>query len=209
MIDSAGTIALLGALAEIFAREEQALNTLDTAIGDGDHGTNILRGMRAAAASAQASLGSGPGAILTGAADAFQSATGGAGGTVFAQIFKGLGHAAGTASILETPMIGAGLEAASAAVQKLGRTAPGSKTMLDALEPAAQVLRESGTVTEALAAAREGAQATRGMAAAVGRARYVADGGVGHMDPGARSVVLILTALIQQLDEDPRSGARR
>ena len=155
MMDMSQLRALLDALAARFAKEEQALNALDAAIGDGDHGTTILRGMRAAGAAARASTAERPGPLLLEVAAAFQKATGGAGGTLFAQIFKGLGTAAGMAETVDRDAVACGLSAA----------------------------------------AEQGMESTRGMSATLGRARYVAEGGRGHVDPGARSVALMLATL--------------
>lgn len=195
MIDRHGTIAFFAALAGLFAQQEQPLNALDAAIGDGDHGTTILRGMRAAAASAAAAAGAAPGAIFSGAGAAFQKATGGAGGTVFAQIFKAIGDAAGDGETIAARELAQGLATASLLVQKLGRARLGGKTMLDALDPAARALAATADLDAAVAAARAGAQATRDMTATIGRARHVSEGGKGHLDPGAQSVVLILEEL--------------
>lgn len=198
MIDRQGTIAFFAALAKIFAHEEQPLNALDAAIGDGDHGSTMLRGMLAASATAAATNQMLPGAIFIEAGTAFQKATGGAGGTVFAQIFKAIGAASGENQTLSPSSLAQGLTAASAQVQKLGRAHPGGKTMLDALEPAAKVLAASASLNAGVQAARAGAEATKEMTASIGRARFVAEGGKGHLDPGARSVVLILEGLERQ-----------
>lgn len=198
MMDMPQLRALLDALAARFAREEQVLNALDAAIGDGDHGTTILRGMRAAGATARASTAERPGTLLLEVAAAFQKATGGAGGTLFAQIFKGLGTAAGTAETLDRDAVALGLSSAVTLVARLGRARLGGKTMFDALEPASRVLSAGGSLAEATATAEQGMESTRGMSATLGRARYVAEGGRGHIDPGAWSVALILATLTDQ-----------
>lgn len=197
-MDRTQTLSFFDALLEIFTREEQPLNALDAQIGDGDHGTTILRGMLAAHTSAHASASLRPGPMLLEAATAFQKATGGAGGTLFAQLFKGLGAAAGEAKALDREIIARGLADACRLVQKLGRARRGDKTMFDALEPASLILTEGKPVADAAAAARSGVEATRDMSAALGRARFVADGGRGHFDPGAWSIALILEELSRQ-----------
>lgn len=198
--------ALFAALVDRFEREEATLNALDAAIGDGDHGTTILRGLRAARDRTAAASGS-PGEILLDGAAAFQRATGGAGGILFSQIFSGLGNAAGASPALDLGMVARGLSAASAGIQKLGRTKLGAKTMLDAIEPASTALAGGGSVLEAVRAARIGMEATRDMSATLGRARFVADGGRGHIDPGAQSVVVILEELERLFGPNFGSGS--
>ena len=90
------------------------------------------------------------------------------------------------------------LERAIERIKTLGKVKAGDKTMIDALEPAARVLHDGGNLGEALAAASEGRDATRDMAARSGRARYVENAGAGHIDPGATSVCLMLQALAGQ-----------
>lgn len=198
MIDCQGAVALFAALADTFTQQEQPLNALDAAIGDGDHGTTILRGMLAAKSAAAASAGASPGAIFADAGAAFQKAAGGAGGTVFAQVFKAIGHAGGDGTKITPQELAQGFDEAATQVQKLGRARLGGKTMLDALDPAAKMLAATGDLGAALGAARAGADATREMTATLGRARFVSDGGKGHLDPGARSVVLILEEIARQ-----------
>ena len=195
MLDLAGTRAALAQLLARFAEQEQPLNALDAAIGDGDHGSTMLRGMRAGQAAAEQMEAESPGPVLVAMANAFQKATGGAGGTLFSSIFRGIGEAAGATATLDGAALGAGLAASAAIVSRIGRARAGGKTMFDALNPAAEALLGGGTPDDAVAAARAGRDATRDMRATQGRARFVAEGGVGHLDPGAVSVVLILETL--------------
>ena len=200
MLDLDGTRAVVAELLARFTAEEQALNALDAAIGDGDHGSTMLRGMRAGKAAADDADAETPGAVLVAMANAFQKATGGAGGTLFSSIFRGIGEAAGTSGTIDSSGLGAGLAASAATVARLGRAKAGGKTMFDALNPAAKALAGGGTPDAALAAAEAGRDATRDMRANFGRARFVAEGGAGHVDPGAVSVVMILETLTAALD---------
>ena len=155
---------------ERFAASEQALNALDAATGDGDHGTTILKGLRAAADADSAPD------------KAFRKASGGASGSLFAQVIAAL------AKVEEGAGIAPSLAEAAKRINMLGQAQAGDKTMLDALVPA------SGATSPRAAAdaAAAGRDATKDMTAKRGRARYVEGGGVGHVDAGATSVAMML-----------------
>ncbi|MEM9106701.1 MAG: DAK2 domain-containing protein [Pseudomonadota bacterium] len=163
-------------LMDVFSAEEQRLNQLDADIGDGDHGTTMVRGLKAAVAAEDGRQ-----------AKAFMRASGGAAGTLFGLVLHEL----------EQHLDGQHLqlERAIGRIKTLGKVKAGDKTMIDALEPAEQVLTGGGSFQAAFAAAEEGRDATRDMVARSGRARYVENAGVGHVDPGATSVCLLLQAL--------------
>ncbi len=167
-------------LLEVFSADEQRLNQLDADIGDGDHGTTMVRGLKAAVAADDGRQ-----------AKAFMRASGGASGTLFGLVLHEVEqHLGGQDAGQELQ-----LERAIERIKTLGKVRAGDKTMIDALEPAAQALRDGGSLRAALAAAEKGRDATRDMPARSGRARYVENAGVGHVDPGATSVCLMLKAL--------------
>ena len=172
--------AFFSGLARHFRELEQPLNALDAAIGDGDHGAAMRRGLEAVAAAE-------PGA----AAQAFRGAAGGASGALFGALIGGV-----EAALQGGEDLPSALERSAAQIARLGMAKRGDKTMLDALLPAAEAAGEAPDDEAAQAAAdaaRDGAEATAGMAARRGRARYVENGGVGHRDAGARSVAEILS----------------
>jgi dihydroxyacetone kinase-like protein len=165
-----GMTGLLDALVAHFTAQEDALNALDAAAGDGDHGTTLLRGLRAAQADparAQA---------------AFRTAAGGASGSLWAQVLGAM-----LAAERGEPLAPA-LARAADRIAQVGGAAPGDRTMLDALIPAS-------LADDPAAAARAGAEATRAMPARRGRARYVEGAGLGHADAGAASVAMALAVL--------------
>ncbi len=184
------TTAFFALLAARFGALEGELNQLDAAIGDGDHGTTMLRGLTAAAAAGEGT-----------AAKAFRGASGGASGSLFGVVLAGL-----ETSLTEPANLAATLADAAEKVTRLGQAKAGDKTMLDALIPAAAAATPAATLAAAarLAAtqAAAGAQATTGMQAKRGRARYVEAGGRGHPDPGARSVAEILAVLAEFVEKD-------
>jgi dihydroxyacetone kinase-like protein len=184
--------------------EADHLTQLDSAIGDGDHGVNMTRGMRAVlAALADAGDVTAPGKRLILAGKTLVSTVGGASGPLWGSALRRGGRALGDAEALDGPALVSTLEAALAAVQELGAAEPGDKTMVDALGPAVSALRERLDAGDGLAdalsaaadAAEEGARSTTPMQARKGRASYLGERSVGHQDPGATSTALIVRAL--------------
>jgi dihydroxyacetone kinase-like protein len=180
------------------------LTQLDSAIGDGDHGTNMNRGFEAVEKALAGQNGSvPPGRLLILAGKTLVSTVGGASGPLWGSALRAAGRSLGDAESFEAPELATALDAAIAAVIDLGAATPGDKTMIDALVPAADAFRsglDSGVplqaaVTAACAAAEEGARATVPMLARKGRASYLGERSVGHQDPGATSATLILRAL--------------
>jgi len=169
--------ALLQALVTRFTGAEDDLNALDAATGDGDHGSTILRGLRAAAAAPDDAVA------------AFRTATGGASGSLFAQVLGAM------IAVQEGAALAEALTRAADRIAQIGQAKPGDKTMLDALIPAAAAAPDG--LCAAIAAAEAGAEATRAMAARRGRARYVEGAGVGHIDAGATSVAHCLQVLAE------------
>jgi len=155
-----------------FETLEQELNALDAATGDGDHGSTMLKGLRAAAK------------VEEGAAKAFRRSAGGASGSLFSLLIAALEKV-----VRKEQDLGAALATAAERITQMGQAKAGDKTMLDALIPASE---NAGSVGEAAAAAHAGFLATKPMAAKRGRARYVEGAGVGHLDAGAMSVAEIL-----------------
>ncbi|MCY4461892.1 MAG: dihydroxyacetone kinase subunit L [Albidovulum sp.] len=161
-------------LAARFEDIELELNRLDAATGDGDHGTTMLKGIRAAVADE-----SNPG-------KAFRTASGGAGGTLFGFVVTAIHKVEKDGAPLDEE-----LGKAAERIMRIGSAKPGHKTMLDALIPASEAGSDAGAAARA---ARSGLEATRDMVAMSGRARYVENSGIGHLDAGARSIAEILGA---------------
>ncbi len=191
----------------VFREKEKELGRLDAAAGDGDHGATMVRGL-AAAVEAIDSLSAAlvetggdcpPGELLIAAGDAFADAAGGASGALLGAFITTVGRKLPESGISPSAVCGA-LQAGAAAVAKLGKAALGDKTMLDALAPfaaefAAAVEQGKDTAAAwhtALPAATSGAAATAEMVAKRGRASRLGERSLGHVDPGAQSVVYLL-----------------
>lgn len=185
-------------LPDVFAQHLERLNQLDGQAGDGDHGSTILRGVKAAALAVQALSQANASQTLTTAGTALRRSAGGASGPLFSSLFLELGKTA-SPSGLDLAGLQQGLQNAASAVERLGKTAAGDRTLLDALLPAAQSAQQQTQLSTALAAAviaaQGGLEATALMVARRGRAQYVNAGQVQSPDAGAASVVLLLQTL--------------
>ena len=184
--------------AAVHERKDE-LTKLDSAIGDGDHGINMDRGMTAVVAALDAAEPDEVAALARSVAMTLISKVGGASGPLYGTLFLQFGSAAGSEPL--TPLGWAGcLEAGLAGVRARGKAEPGDKTMVDALIPATETLRgaldEGASFAEALTraaeAAEEGARATIPLVARKGRASYLGERSAGHQDPGATSSALLV-----------------
>jgi dihydroxyacetone kinase-like protein len=192
----------IGAYAAVVAEHRAELVRLDTAIGDGDHGTNMDRGMRAAVEKLEATEGDDIGALLKAVGMALVSKVGGAAGPLYGTLFLQMGTASAGRDELDLSGWAGALEAGVKGVQMRGKAEPEDKTMIDALLPALDALRaaesEGADLGDALrrsaAAAEEGMKATIPLEARKGRASYLGPRSVGHQDPGATSSHLLLAA---------------
>jgi len=191
--------AWIGRFAELVEADADRLTRLDSDIGDGDHGSNMNRGLRAAVAAFDGDAP--PGKVLIAAGRALVSKTGGASGPLYGMAFRRAGKALGDDTEVTAEALGAALRAALDAIVELGKAEEGDKTMIDALAPAVAAYDAAvgeGTaaaVRAALGAAEKGAEATVPLQARKGRASYLGPRSVGHLDPGAASTVLLFQAL--------------
>jgi dihydroxyacetone kinase-like protein len=195
------------AAAAAIEAEAEHLTQLDSAIGDGDHGVNMTRGLRAVLGALDGADGP-PGRQLITAGKTLVSSVGGASGPLWGTALRRAGRAAGDASELDAATLATALEAAIAGVIELGAAEPGDKTMVDALGPAVRALRAevdagaplAAAIDAAAQAAEAGARATVPMQARKGRASYLGERSIGHEDPGAASTTLLLRALGSALE---------
>ena len=202
-IDRDHAIAWMRRFAEEMAEHRQELVRLDTAIGDGDHGTNMNRGMQKALEKIDASEQADPGAVLKTAAMALVSSVGGAAGPLYGTLLLQLGTAmAGQAEVDQAGFVAAwrkGLDG----VKARGKAEVGDKTMIDALVPAIDALEQAPDLAAGLAAAADAAEqgmnATTPLVARKGRASYLGDRSAGHQDPGATSTYYLFKSAAETL----------
>lgn len=190
---------LLDAVAARIIAAADELTALDSAIGDADHGLNMKRGFEAVQADKAAILAKPQGEALKAIGMALVMKVGGASGPLYGTLFMTLGK-----ELPEEPTTADAARALSAAVVALkarGKADFDNKTMLDVLGPVADHLA-SGTATfesvRKLAAAR--ADATIPMKAIRGRASFLGERSIGHMDPGARSSQIMIETVCGVLE---------
>lgn len=189
--------------ARLVDAEAARLTELDAAIGDGDHGTNLNRGLAAVLDALAGKDLSTPQDVLVTAGRALISKVGGAAGPLYGSALRRAGRALGDGRDVDAGALSDALRAALDGVRHLGGAVEGDKTMVDALAPAVaaygEALADGAPVASATRAAAEaaakGAEATVPMRAAKGRASYLGPRSVGHEDPGAASTALLLRAL--------------
>jgi phosphoenolpyruvate---glycerone phosphotransferase subunit DhaL len=187
--------------AAVVAEQKGELSRLDAAIGDGDHGTNMDRGLRKAVEKLDGVEGNDIGAALKAVGMALVSSVGGAGGPLYGTFFLQAGQSATGRSELDTEGFAAMVRAGVEGVQARGKAEPQDKTMVDALLPAVAALEQGGDLADAAAraadAAEEGMRATVDLVARKGRASYLGERSRGHQDPGATSSALMMRAAAQ------------
>ena len=175
------------------------LTALDQAIGDGDHGLNMRRG----ALAIQAKLGEFDSKPLNDTLKAMgmtcMSTIGGSSGPVFGTLLVTLGKELPDPP--SAPALASALDAAIKALTRLGKAEVGQKTLLDVLDPVRQVLAAGGDDLTARVrqCAFDSADATAQMDAARGRASFLGERALGHVDPGSRSMALIIGAVCDSL----------
>lgn len=195
MLDAAFFVRWMTAAAAVIDREADRLTELDSPIGDADHGRNMQRGFAAVVKTLETEPPATPGAVLIAAGRQLISSVGGASGPLYGTLLRRAGKALGEAPQASAEELRSALAAGVAAVGQLGGSAPGDKTMLDALTPGVVALADS--FDAAAAAAQEGALATVPMQARKGRASYLGERSIGHQDPGATSSALLFAALAE------------
>jgi dihydroxyacetone kinase-like protein len=181
----------------------QELVRLDTAIGDGDHGTNMDRGMRKALEKLDGAEQADPGAVLKTVAMALVSSVGGAAGPLYGTLFLQMGGAVAGQEEVDLAGYATAWRKGLEGVQARGKAEPGDKTMVDALTPAVAAMETAGDLDSALRAAAEAAETgmkdTIPMIARKGRASYLGERSKDHQDPGATSTYYLFRSAAEAL----------
>lgn len=201
--DTATATAWFTEAAEVIAAKADWLTALDAAIGDGDHGANLARGLAASVAALAEKEPATPGKVLVTAGTGLVAKTGGASGPLYGTGFRRAGKSLGDVDDADPAAVGAALTAMLTGIQELGGAVEGDKTMIDALAPAAAAFTKAAAdgadLHDAAVAAADAADAglatTIPLQARKGRASYLGPRSIGHEDPGAASTALILRAL--------------
>jgi dihydroxyacetone kinase-like protein len=195
--------SLVRAAAEQVIANASELTALDQAIGDGDHGANMKRGFEAVLGKLE-TIGAQPlDEALKTIGKTLVMTVGGASGPLYGSFFMAAGEALGHDKQLPDDLaevFGSGVGAVSAR----GRSQPGEKTMLDVLFPVLETLKADAArpdlIERVRATASEAVARTVPMQATKGRASYLGERSVGHIDPGARSSCVLLHAVCNTLE---------
>lgn len=196
--------------ADVLAEQADHLTGLDRAIGDGDHGSNMTRGFRTAAALADEEEFTGVEAYLKKVGMTLVSTVGGASGPLYGTFFLRFAGGLGSddaAGGIDAAGFGRGLRAGVEGVVARGRAEPQDKTMVDAWQPALDAFDAavaggadlSGALEAAAVAAAAGRDGTQDLAARKGRASYLGERSRGHIDPGAASTTILLESAARTL----------
>jgi dihydroxyacetone kinase-like protein len=188
------------AVASMISENSKYLTELDSAIGDADHGANMDRGFKAVMNKMPEISDKDIGTIFKTVGMTLISTVGGAGGPLYGTLFLQAGLKTTGKMELSAADWAEALEAALNGVIMRGKAQLGDKTMVDALTPAVnalkQAVQENRSISEALngsaEAARQGMEATIPLVARKGRASYLGERSAGHQDPGATSSYMIL-----------------
>jgi dihydroxyacetone kinase-like protein len=194
---------MLLAVARQMQASKDLLTRADQAVGDGDHGVGMARGFEAVQRLLEGQTYATIGDLLKAVGRSLMAAVGGAAGAVFGTLFSAGGSALSQAEVFDSQALAAMLLAGQRAVQERGKARPGDKTMVDALEPAAQMAQAKAALPLAeslrcvVEAAEQGLANTKGMVARVGKAKTLGERSLGHPDPGALSTVLLLEFMLE------------
>jgi phosphoenolpyruvate---glycerone phosphotransferase subunit DhaL len=192
-------IGLIAAVSAAIADVRDELNRLDSVLGDGDHGTSLSTAFADAAQKAAALDQPTLFSVLNTTAQSLMNRMGGASGALFGTLFLRAAITAKDKMRLSQEDMNILWRAALDGVTARGKAQPGDKTMIDALKPAVDAFAVGTTLDDAFeraaVAATEGAQATAAMVARHGRAKFVGERSLGHVDAGARSVAVMFAAM--------------
>jgi dihydroxyacetone kinase-like protein len=184
---------LIVAAANTIIAHADELTALDSAIGDGDHGHNMVRGLEAILQDVDTIARSGWPEMAKAVGTKLVMKVGGASGPLYGTLFLALGKALPPEPSREDAA--AAFAAAISAVRARGKSELGQKTMLDVLIPALGAFSEGGDLGSIKKVAADAAEATAPMRATRGRASFLGERSIGHVDPGARSSSLLVAAL--------------
>lgn len=192
-------IVILEKIDQIVNEQKDYLNDLDQAIGDGDHGTNVVRGFDEVKAIIPQLSGQTPKKIMKQVAMTLMSKIGGSSGPLLGTLALQISHALPDED--NTPLSAwvTGVAQGIEAIKTLAKAQEGDKTLLDALAPALIALQanddEATAFAQAAAAAKKGSDDTVDLEAKKGRASYLGARSIGHIDPGSVTISLIFATI--------------
>jgi dihydroxyacetone kinase-like protein len=198
---------MIGSAADKIRANRDELSKLDSAIGDGDHGTTIARAMGIAEKVIAESEKKELKGLLKDVGWGVMGVDGGATGPLLGSFLMGLNNGVGEKDVIDCPTLAVMFEAGLAGVRRQSKAQIGDKTMMDALLPAVDAIRQAAdggkSIKEALQnaaeAAENGAISTKDFQARFGRAKNLGERTIGCQDPGATSMALIFQGFLEGL----------
>ena len=206
-LDLSDTIEMVKQVALSIIDSEPLLTDADRNLGDGDHGLGMERGMKAVIEKIESSSFNQISDVFKSAGMAMMSSMGGASGALFGTLFRNGGKALDGEETLNSDGLKSFLNAANEGVKSRGGASPGDKTMIDALEPAAQEALENISlplyelISLVSQAADRGKEESKDMIATMGRAKTLGERSLGHPDAGACSVAIILKSMSEFINQ--------
>ena len=206
-LDLSDTIEMIKQVALSIIDSEPLLTDADRNLGDGDHGLGMERGMKAVIEKIESSSFNQISDVFKATGMAMMSSMGGASGALFGTLFRNGGKVLDGAETLNSEGLKSFLKAANEGVKSRGGASTGDKTMIDALEPAAQEASENVSLPlfeliKLVAQAAEcGKDKSKDMIATMGRAKTLGERSLGHPDAGACSVAIILKSMSEFINQ--------
>ena len=193
---------ILRQITKLICENSDKLCELDSVVGDGDHGTTIQRGVKAAQEKIDADAPEKIDKLFSTFAMGMVSSMGGASGPIFASFFQGMALASSGKDEVDADTLLTAMQSGQDKIQAIGKAEEGDKTLIDSLAPAIRAGKaavETGssfedTISAIYKGSMEGVEETRKMVSKKGRSRYAGERGLGHPDAGATSMSLILQA---------------
>lgn len=204
-LDYDGLVGVLRAGAANVKAGADELGRLDSAIGDGDHGVAMSRAMEALEKGIDGCTDRTGKALLEGVAWSVMSIDAGSTGPLMGSLLMGMVGPAGEATTFDAGLLAAMFEAGLGKLRSISKAEVGDKTMVDAVVPAVEALRQAaaggdgvaGALGKAAAAAQQGAESTKQFQAKFGKARNLKQRSLGHQDPGATSIALLFAGFAE------------
>jgi phosphoenolpyruvate---glycerone phosphotransferase subunit DhaL len=205
-------IAMIRGAIDKVRGQQKVLSELDSACGDGDHGTTMVRAMGQLGQVIAEDKSEDLQSLLQTIGWTMLGIDGGASGPLLGTFFLGMSESVAGKQILDGDGLAKMFEAGLGAVKKQTKAQVGDKTMLDSLEPAVLAIKKAAEANEdilnllrdAAEAASQGAQSTKDLKARFGRAKYLGERTLGHQDPGATSFCLIFQGFYEGLRSPER-----
>ena len=209
MVGRDDVLAWVNTLQGVYAENKQYLTDLDSAIGDADHGINMNRGFTSAIAELEKTPPSDISGILKTVAMVLIRTVGGAAGPLYGTFFLRASTTCGGKTELEPADIAAMIEAGLDGVLQRGKAQLNDKTMVDALTPGLNSMKQAiangaglkEMLEQGTAAAEKGMKDTIPMLAKKGRASYLGERSIGHQDPGATSSFLLIETMARVMGQ--------